>query len=115
LAAPEQSRTAQVRALRLTAEPSTIVLVISGRITRADVPRLCERVHHFLEESDARVVICDVSAVVEPDAVAVDALARLQLAARRLGYQIKLRHTCEALQDLLTFTGLRDVVPTSES
>ena len=72
---------------------------------------LCERVHYFLDTGDAETVICDVSGVVDPDTVAVDALARLQLTARRLGYQIKLRSACHDLQDLLALTGLRDVVP----
>ena len=111
MAAPKESPTASVRALRLSAEPSTIVLAISGRITRAGIPKLCERVHYFLDTGDAETVICDVSGVVDPDTVAVDALARLQLTARRLGYQIKLRSACHDLQDLLALTGLRDVVP----
>jgi ABC-type transporter Mla MlaB component len=115
LAAPERSRTAQVRALRLPGEPNTIVLAISGRVTRAGIPALCERVHYFLETGDARLVICDVSAVIEPDAVALDALARLQLTAKRLGYQIKLRYACDELQDLIDWTGLHDVVLLNES
>ena len=60
-------------------------------------------------------MICDVSGVIDPDAVAVDALARLQLTARRLGYQIKLRSACHDLQELLALMGLRDVVPVAES
>ena len=45
-----------------------------------------------------------------PDAAAVDALARLQLAARRLGLELRLRHASTELQELIAFVGLRDVL-----
>jgi hypothetical protein len=54
-------------------------------------------------------IVCDVGALA-PDAAAVDALARLQLAARRVGYEIRLRDASVDLQDLLDFVGLRDVL-----
>ena len=60
--------------------------VITGPITRADLPGLCGRVCALLERSDAEIALCDVSGV-EPDAVTVDALARLQLAAQRRGFR----------------------------
>ena len=44
-----------------------------------------------------------------PDLSAVDALARLQLAARRLGYSIRLRDTCAELTELLELVGLLDL------
>ena len=61
--------------------------------------------------ADARpsTIVCDVGALA-PDAAAVDALARLQLTARRLGYEIRLRDASVDLQDLLDFVGLRDVL-----
>ena len=64
-----------------------------------------------LEREDADVALCDVSAA-KPDAVTVDALARLQLAARRRGCQVRLRHASSELLDLLAFMGLRDVLLT---
>jgi ABC-type transporter Mla MlaB component len=45
-----------------------------------------------------------------PDLSAVEALARLQVAARRLGCSIQLRDTCAELSELLHLAGLRDVV-----
>jgi hypothetical protein len=54
-------------------------------------------------------IFCDVGALA-PDAAAVDALARLQLTARRLGYEIRLRDASVDLQDLLDFVGLRNVL-----
>jgi hypothetical protein len=54
-------------------------------------------------------IVCDVGALA-PDAAAVDALARLQLTTKRLGYEIRLRNASVDLQDLLDFVGLRDVL-----
>jgi hypothetical protein len=54
-------------------------------------------------------IVCDVGTV-PPDAAAIDALARLQLNARRLGLELRLRHASKELQDLLAFAGLRDVL-----
>jgi ABC-type transporter Mla MlaB component len=90
--------------------PSTIVLAFGGRIARADIPALCERVRLLLEGCDAELVVCDVGALVDPDAVTVDALARLQLTARRLGRRIRLHHACGELQELLALMGLGDVL-----
>lgn len=100
-----------MRALRPPAEAGTIVLVISGRIARADIAALCERARACLDGNDADLVVCDVRGVVDPDAVVVDALARLQLKARRQGRQIRLLHPCDELRELLALTGLCDVLP----
>jgi STAS domain len=52
---------------------------------------------------------CDVSALAA-DAVTIDALARLQLGARRGGHELVLRGASEALVDLLDLFGLREVL-----
>jgi ABC-type transporter Mla MlaB component len=91
--------------------PSTIDVAIVGPFGPAHVPGVWERVRALLEVSGADVVVCDVAALVDPDAVTVDALARLQLTARRFGRQVRLRHASGHLQDLLGLTGLSDVVP----
>ncbi|MGH2694264.1 MAG: STAS domain-containing protein [Actinomycetota bacterium] len=111
MVAPEQSRTTLVRAVRPPAEPSTIVLVVSGPLARADIAPLCERARVLLEGSDAERVVCDVGALVDSDAVTVEALARLQLTVRRLGRRVRLRRACGELQELLALTGLRGVLP----
>jgi hypothetical protein len=54
-------------------------------------------------------IVCDVGALA-PDALAVDVLARLQLEARRLGHEIRLRNVSSELGELLAFAGLRDVL-----
>jgi ABC-type transporter Mla MlaB component len=55
-------------------------------------------------------VLCDVRGL-EPDAVTVDALCRLQVAARRHRCQVRLRHVSSELRELVAFMGLRDVLP----
>jgi ABC-type transporter Mla MlaB component len=83
------------------------VLVIDHPI--CDVPGLCVSLRVLLESGDADVVACDVSAL-PADAVTVDALARLQLTARRCGRRIQLHRASHELQQLLSFVGLADVV-----
>jgi len=90
--------------------PPTAAFSIRGPITRADLPGLCDRVCTLLGESGAGVVLCDVHGV-EPDCVTVDALARLQLAARRYACQVRLRHASDELVELIAFMGLADVLP----
>ena len=45
------------------------------------------------------------------DLAVVDELARLHLAARRMGYSIRLRDACTGLLELLDLVGLRELVP----
>jgi ABC-type transporter Mla MlaB component len=90
--------------------PRTIAFAIEGPIARADLPGLCDRVCGLLEGGHAGVAFCDVSGI-EPDAVTVDALCRLQLAARRHGCQVRLRNASKELLELVEFMGLEDVLP----
>jgi anti-anti-sigma regulatory factor len=61
-----------------------------------------------------RVIVCDVGGVVAPDLHTVDALARAQLAAWRLGLVLRLRGANSELEDLLDLCGLRDVLRIEE-
>ena len=88
----------------------TILLVISAPITREAIPVLCACLRALLRENDAGFIICDVGTLVDPDAVTIDALARLQLTARRHGRELRLRHACPELRVLLAFMGFRDVL-----
>ena len=56
------------------------------------------------------VVDLDVSWLVPPDLGAVDALARLQVAASRCGRSLQLHGACAGLPELLEFIGLGDVL-----
>lgn len=92
-------------------EPGTTVLVLAGPIARGDIPGLSELGRVLMERCDVDLVVCDVGAIAEPDAVTVDALARLQLTARRVGRRIHLRRACDELEELLALMGLSDVLP----
>jgi ABC-type transporter Mla MlaB component len=93
-----------------TTGPRTVELSVHGPIARTDLRGLCDRVCAVLGSSGAQVAYCDVRGV-EPDAVTVDALARLQLAARRHGCRVRLCNASGELLELVAFMGLEDVLP----
>ena len=93
-------------------ETTGIAFAIRGPIARADLQGLCDRVCALLTEGRGSVAFIDVAGV-PADAVTVDALARLQLGAKRTGCRIRLRNASPELRRLLEFLGLSEVVPDS--
>jgi ABC-type transporter Mla MlaB component len=91
-----------------THERRTITFAIASPIERADLPGLFARVCRLLA-GGATLALCDVSEAC-PDVVTVDALARLQLAARRGGCQVRLLNASPELCTLIAFMGLEDVL-----
>jgi ABC-type transporter Mla MlaB component len=90
--------------------PHTVAFSIRGPIARADLDGLTARVCCLLREAGAGgVAVCEVEDI-EPDAVTVDALCRLQLGARRAGCCVRLRGASPALLDLVELMGLTDVL-----
>jgi hypothetical protein len=67
-----------------------------------------------VDERRPRTIACDVHGVV-PDAGTVDALARLQLAARRHGCCVRLHNASNELLALVSLCGLEDVLPYASS
>ena len=92
-----------------TTGPHEVAFAIRGPIRRADLPGLCDRVCAVLAESTAVVADCDVAGV-DPDAVTVDALARLQVAAMRRGCAVRLQNASEPLLELVELMGLTHVL-----
>ena len=88
------------------AEP---VFAVHGPIAREDLPGLCDRVCRLLAENAAAEILCDVRSVA-PDAVTVDALARLQLAAHRNGRKVRLQNVSPELLELVEFMALENVL-----
>ena len=83
--------------------PSTIVFAIGGPIAREELPSLCEA---FRAAAEGRaVVVCDVGGI-RPDLVAVEALARVALTAKRLGCRVRVRGASEELCRLAAYLGL---------
>jgi hypothetical protein len=62
-------------------------------------------------DGDVEVVLWRMDGMPDPDLWVVDALARLQLAARQVGGSIRLRNPCDRLRALLDFVGLSEVFP----
>jgi ABC-type transporter Mla MlaB component len=90
--------------------PRTITFTVRGPIESADLPGLCDRVCALFSGQRGCVAYCDVSGV-EPDAVTVDALARLQLGASRNGCRVRLRNASAELLEVVALMGLTDVLP----
>jgi hypothetical protein len=63
-----------------------------------------------LVRDDAEVVSWPLTRRRRTDLEVADELARLQLAARRMGCEIRLRQPRAELRELLELTGLRDVI-----
>ena len=110
MAAPRESPRDCLHVIRPAGEPGTIVLHMSGRLERAHIAYICERSQSELA-GEAGLVVCDVREVVEPDAVTIDALARLVLAARRLGHRVEIRDSSDRLRGLLELVGLSGAMP----
>ena len=87
----------------------TIAFAVRGPIQRSELPGLCDRVCALFARSAPEVALCDVSDV-PADAVTVDALARLQLAAQRCACTVRLRNASPQLLALVEFMGLENVL-----
>jgi hypothetical protein len=85
------------------------VLVIWRPIADGDLRLLCERLDELATRGGCTDVVCDAGALA-PDAVSVDALARLQLQGRRRGCRVRLCNVTVELGRLLSFLGLADAV-----
>jgi ABC-type transporter Mla MlaB component len=110
LAAPDESPPTPFRA---DLSAPDVGFGMRGHIDRTEIPGLCVRLQILAAHVAAQQFVCDVGAIVEPDAVTVDALARLQLTARRLGREVRISHASRELQDLLALMGLSEAVPLS--
>ena len=99
----------QIREMTSNREPGPPALVLVGPIARSDIPAFCARAGAAFAGRDGDPVVFDVGALA-PDAVTVDALARLQLTAVAIGRRVRFRHACVDLQELLALMGLSQVL-----
>ncbi len=88
----------------------TCCFVVRGPLERRDLPGLRARLDLVLTQTRPMTVLCDVSRV-PADAVAVDALARLQLTAGRHGARIWLVDASAGLRGLRRLAGLDEALP----
>ena len=90
-------------------------IVIDRGFVAADARALAERLCVPLGASNEEPVLCDASALAQPDLVTIDGLARLALATRGLGHGLRLCQASSELTGLLSLVGLAGVVPCAES
>jgi len=91
------------------AHPPIVEARIRGPLARRDLPGLYARVCDLLAEAAGGTLLCDISEIAI-DAVAVEALARLQLGARRHGARVRIVNAPLELGELLDLCGLREVL-----
>ena len=84
---------------------------VRPHLAREEVRALCEQLVRRLSEGDVAEVQVDVRSVRTPDVVYIDALARIQLIARRQDSQVRLIGPCPRLLELLVLVGLEDMFP----
>ena len=96
------------------ASPRTIRLVVRSDFAPGDVRPLADRLVRELRPDDVTEVLVDVSRVRSPDIGYVDALARLQLGARRHGSRVRLVGPCPRLLELLALVGLEELLPADD-
>lgn len=96
----------------MAATSRVVSLTIAGPIERADLPALYDRVCRLFARNHGCLVYCDVTHV-RADVVTVEALARLQLVARRTQCRVVLRNASAELRELTALMGLTDVLPES--
>lgn len=88
-----------------------MVLVLRGRLDVTDVAQLRLPLRLVHDEPDVPILVCCVAGVVRPDLGTVDALARLQVLARRLDRPLLLRGVSDDLHELIQLVGLAEHLP----
>lgn len=92
-----------------SARSRVVLLTLGAPLERSDLPGLIARTCVLLEDETIAELCCEVAGIA-PDAVAVDALAQLALAARRRGCRVRLSGPSEELLALVRFMGLEEVL-----
>ena len=110
LAAPESLPSSRVRRTRPRRTSVALTFPV-GPIARDEIQGLCDELRDTMVVARTRRFTCDVQAIRTPDAAVVEALARLQLTARRLGCEVRLVHASPELRWLVAFMGLSGVLP----
>jgi ABC-type transporter Mla MlaB component len=93
----------------MVAKSRTVYAQIRGPLERRDLPGLYARICAQLAAAHGGTLVCDVTAVAV-DAVAVEALARLQLGARRRGCRVLIANAPAELDELIRLFGLEEAL-----
>jgi hypothetical protein len=85
---------------------------VAAGLKRTDITRLCDEMARAIEHAGAgREVVCDVAAVTQPTMITLEAIARLDLTARRHGRRLVVRGACAELRQLASLLGLDGLLP----
>jgi ABC-type transporter Mla MlaB component len=95
--------------ISVVAESRTSHAQIRAPLRRSDLPGLYARICAQLAEARGGTLVCDVASI-PVDAVAVEALARLKLGARRHGCRVVIANAPGALGDLAALFGLDELL-----
>ena len=95
--------------------PRTRTIVVPAMVEARAVAGLCAQVRELGAGRRGEPIECDIGAVVAPDATTLDALARMELTARRYGTTIHFENACPRLVDLLDLIGLGDALAARSS
>jgi ABC-type transporter Mla MlaB component len=98
--------------MSVVAKSRTVYAQIRGPLERRDLPGLYARICAQLAATNGGTLVSDVAAV-EVDAVAVEALARLQLGAGRHGCRVLITNAPAELDELIELFGLEEVLTTA--
>jgi len=90
--------------------PRQLVVVIGRATAFTAVDALCARVHAAILQAGVRTVVCDVSALTDPDELALETVARVQLTSKRAHASMRLVGVGPRLADLLAAAGFADAV-----
>ena len=115
MAAPDTPATSWVQASRSQSQPRVMVVAIGGQITRDDAQLLGDVVLALLESDPTDLIRCDLAGLTRSDAAVVDALCRMQMAARRHRCKLEIQDPSVELCELLYLTGLTNVLPVAAS
>ena len=85
-------------------------VVVADALDDAGLERMCTRVRALLACPEVEVVTCDLGAADVADLRTVDALARLQLLAHRVGRRVRVQAAGPQLHGLFELTGLTEAV-----
>ena len=95
--------------MSVVAQSRTVYAQIRGPLERRDLPGLYVRICGLLAAARGGTLVCDV-AQAPVDAVAVEALARLRLGARRHACRVLIANAPQELGELLELFGLEEVL-----
>ncbi|MEU2154914.1 STAS domain-containing protein [Streptomyces sp. NPDC019396] len=88
-----------------------LVLELTGRVTPADVLLLCAWLKADAEAwGGPGEAVCDAAGLTVADLTAVEAIVRLRLTARRLGWELRLCNAGPELIGLLELVGLGEAL-----